>query len=243
MIDVIGNELLMYIALRDPEGVARLALEEKGYARNRLTDAMEAWGKKDPDAALEWYRERLDDGSFVPKGAMDLDEARDAFGLLISGIAQTDLSRAIDLLQTSEAATVDGALYRIAFELGEPHERTTVTEMLRRKADASLVNKMENFYARASIENESPAAAWNYLSKGEMPESERRKIMSDALVFEADRNYPAAARLLTWIGENADWFSNGKAVRQMVSKWSLTDRQAADRWAEQHSELMDSPNN
>ena len=95
-----------------------------------------------------------------------------------------------------------------------------------------------NYYARASIEGDSPAAAWQYLSEANLSLGERREIMSDALVFEMNRDFQAAPNLLQWVGENADWFDNAKAVRKMVNNWQITDRQAAKEWASQHKNLL-----
>ena len=242
LIHRVGTSLANLCARRDPEGTADAVVQDDRIGNWRLGFALEVLGKQNPERALEWFEEHLDDGSLDPKGASDAKLVEDSMGSLLAGVAQSDLGSAIDYLMESPERTAKRGIYRLAFVLQTPEQQREVLELT--ADNKALQTHTVAAFARSKIESQSADAAWEFLTHLPVDRSAEdiNTIMIDILNREINRDMHLAPDIASWLGRNSEAFASDgthrKVLQNALSKWKVVDMDQATAWEEDHSNLI-----
>lgn len=135
-----SKKLVMFTIQLTQPGLAESWQEalERVMARGRgdsLLSPMSFWTREDPEAALAWYREKVDSGEIFGKG-IDTPFERKVFGALIRTLSESQPERALDLFESR-------APERRTEEMGDGLTEVLASAMVKTGDDTHLLQMIE----------------------------------------------------------------------------------------------------
>ncbi|MBL63304.1 MAG: hypothetical protein CMI30_07820 [Opitutae bacterium] len=191
---------------------------ENSESRLAITEAMTAWGKNSPDAALAWINENLEETEANRQGYLPG---------VISGIASHDLDRANELLLSLEDRN---ARWQASNLLAQRYLEKGIEEAM--TWASSLPNDDPNFrngllgQVGAAVAKRDPESCSKWVKSLEPGEGCNRVV--SALVAQWSRKSPPDAA--KWAGSLEDSATRVHGMTQVVNYWAFKDPAATAKW-------------
>jgi hypothetical protein len=218
---IMQHRQLLYYKWGMIDGEAALAYLDnsdthKHHKRYLQSSILAGWASKDADSAIVWAQDNHEG-----------DENPYMSGI-ISGLANTDLTRAGDLLQTLPYGTTRG---RAAYEVVRAHMREgqeTAKEWAAGLPADQLKDGVVSMVAR-ELAKDSPQRAAEWLNSMEDVNPEK-SVSSIARQWAREKPQEAA----DWVASFEDEATRRASLPNVISTWAAQDMHAAGEWLRQY---------
>jgi hypothetical protein len=192
-------------------------------SRLAITEVMTEWSENDPDGAISWFRENLDEKEANRQGYLPG---------IISGVASTDPAKANELLQSinDRSARWQASTLLVKRYVDQSPEEAMKWAGALPNDDPNFRNGILGQVASAVAKRGDLQSCARWAEGLEAGES-RNRVVSSLITQWSTRNPAEAAQ---WAGSLQDTSTRIHGMTQVVNYWAFKDPDSTSNWLESY---------